>query len=260
MAVAIPDRAFPQLLSYFHSSIIRQPHSSSPVKAMHTEVPAIKRPPVEVVEYCVAYLQKADNAGKAKPLAQKQLDSLKLGDKVLPPSLKRFLAFDSTFESLYSEWGVFERLGAINPQTGNWATVSAEEEIALWIQSLTRRPAAKLKLTDSSCNPLKSVADYLAVNLSGALFPLPNMGDQTHYLYAGQCDDHQELPVIAFEMQGDLEDEDSTVFWGQLHVWVKYPNFATYLYDQLFDEDAALDGFKSEIEQIIARNPEFAGK
>lgn len=64
--------------------------------------------------------------------------------------------------------------------------------------------------------------------------------------------------MLAFEMKGDMSEDGST-FWGQLNCWVKYPNFAVYLFDQIFDSDVYPADFETNMQEIYSNNPELTG-
>lgn len=226
---------------------------------MKTDVNPLNENPCHLVDRCIEHLQKCKNAAKAAPATPEMLNTLRFDAKALPPSLKRYLAFDCTFQALFSEWGEFEKFVPI--RGGNeWASITPEAEIIRWITLLAQKPANRLKLLDSASQPVSHSLQYLKQNLTGKLFCLPGMADQSHFIYVGNADDSGEYPILAFEMQGDLEDETPDAFWGELRVWIKYPNFGVFLYDQLFDADCEPDEFTEQTEDICARNPELAGK
>ncbi|MBY0549617.1 MAG: hypothetical protein K2W95_20230 [Candidatus Obscuribacterales bacterium] len=226
---------------------------------MKTEANPLKSDPCSLVDRCIEHLQKCQNAAKAMPLKTETLSTLRFNGQELPPSLKRYLAFDATFDALFSEWSEFERFVPM-PEGKEWASVTPEAEIIRWIELLTQKPAKKLRLLDSASQPVAHVLDYARVNLTGKLYCLPGMSDQSHFIYVGKADQSGEYPVLAFEMQGDLEDDTPNAFWGELRIWIKYPNFGAFLYDQLFDADYEPEEFSEQTRQICARNPELAGK
>ncbi len=220
----------------------------------------LKAEPIGVVDVCIGELKKRENSSQAKPLVTTARESLRLNGMEPPPSLKRFLSFDFTFNTMCSKWGDFDNTEPMGKKTpAEWQPVAPENEIELWIKSLANKPVKGLKLLDEADELLSSPHGYLNYNLTGKLFQLPNFGDQTHFLYVGKPDHFGEYPVLGFEMQGRMEEEEENSFYGLLSVWVKYPNFAVYLYDQIFDVDINLDDFKIQAEEIYRNNPELRG-
>lgn len=219
----------------------------------------LKMDPVKLVEACISELCRRPNADEAKPMSYLAIDCLRLDGKRPPPSLKRYLSFDSTFYSMCSDWGEFDNAGAIGAETPNeWEPVFADEEIGRYIEDLAWKPIDQLILTQGRNEPASCSLDYLKIKLTGNLFRLPNIGNQTHFLYVGKEDHYGEYPVLAFEMKGDMSEDGST-FWGQLNCWVKYPNFAVYLFDQIFDSDVYPADFETNMQEIYSNNPELTG-
>ncbi|MBX9569301.1 MAG: hypothetical protein K2X77_10430 [Candidatus Obscuribacterales bacterium] len=217
----------------------------------------VKMEPIALVDRCIEELNTRVNAGDAKPMSKVAIDCLRLDGKKLPPSLARYLAFDCSFYSMSSNWGEFSNIDPIGAETPNeWDPVFLEEEITHTIEELAWRPINELKLFLTKDKAAAGPMDYLSLELDGKLFRLPNVGNQTHFLYVGVADKHGEYPVLGFEFKGDIEH--STKFWGQLNVWVKYPNFAVYLYDQIFDSDVYPDDFVAELDEIYHNNPELS--
>lgn len=215
--------------------------------------------PVKLVEACISELCRRPNGDEARAMTHLALECLRLDGKRPPPSLRRYLNFDSTFYSMCSSWGEFDNAGAIGAETPNeWEPVFLDEEISRYIQDLAWKPIEQLKLIQGKNEPVSNPLDYLKLRLDGHLFRLPNIGNQTHFLYVGKADHFGEYPVLAFEMKGDMS-EDGETFWGQLNCWVKYPNFAVYLYDQIFDADVYPCDFLVNMDEIYRNNPELAG-
>lgn len=226
---------------------------------MKTEANPLKSDPCDLVDRCIEHLKKCENAGKASPMKEETLSELRFNGKELPPSLKRYLAFDATFKALFSEWGEFEKFVPLQADK-EWASTTPEAEITRWIELLAQKPAKRLRFLDSASQPIASVQDYAKVTLTGQLYCLPGMSDQSHFIYVGNADELGEYPILAFEMQGDLEDDTPNAFWGELRIWIAYPNFGAFLYDQLFDADYEPEEFSEQTKQICATNPELAGK
>ena len=227
---------------------------------MKTEVNPLKTEPLTVVAACIAELESRDNASCARPLEPALLESLRLNGKQPPASLKKYLAYDCTFKALCSQWGAFSQTEPMADKPGHWPAVPPEAAIVHLIELLAEQPVEKLKLLDSACQPISNPMAYLKISLSGQLFQLPTLGDQSHFLYVGVADSQGEYPVLALEMQGEIEDEDENAFWGQFHVWIKYPSFAAFLYDQIFDTDIDPQDFASQTVHVYENNPELAGK
>lgn len=219
----------------------------------------VKIEPCRLVEACIEELFFRNNAAEAKPMSQVAINCLRLEGKKPPPSLSRYLNFDCTFYTMCSDWGVFDNAEPIGIETPNeWDPVYLSDEIAQAIEALAWKPVNELVLLQGKQEPVENPIDYLKLNLVGSLFKLPNVGNQTHFLYVGNPDHQGEYPVLGFEMRGDME-EGTNKFWGQLNVWVKYPNFAVYLYDQIFDSDIYPDDFLPEMDEIYRNNPELIG-
>ena len=216
--------------------------------------------PVDLVGHCVVELCQRANAVDAKPMPQIAIDCLRLDGKRLPPSLRRYLSYDYTFYSMCSGWGEFDNAVPIGSETPNeWDPVYLEDEIRRYIEDLAWKSVEELTLTQGKNEAIAGPLHYLKLSLKGSLFRLPNIGNQTHFLYVGKADQNGEYPVLAFEMKGDLTDDGQNVFWGQLNCWVKYPNFAVYLYDQIFDSDVYPDDFAAAMDEIYRNNPELSG-
>ncbi len=222
------------------------------------KVNPVKVEPVQLVEDCIQELVARNYADEAKPMSPIAISCLRLEGKKPPPSLARYLAYDYTFYTMCSDWGMFDNAGPIGVETPNeWEPVFLEEEIERAIEALAWRPVGNLTLVQGKQEPVARALDYLKQNLTGKLFRLPNIGNQTHFLYVGKPDKFGEYPVLGFEMRGDMENEANNIFWGQLNIWVKYPNFAVYLYDQIFDSDIYPDDFVAEMDEIYRNNPEL---
>ena len=202
----------------------------------------VKMEPIKLVDRCIEELSTRDSVDCAKPLSKVALECLRLDGKKLPPSLARYLAFDCSFYSMSNNWGQFSNIDPIGAETPNeWEPVFIEEEITQTIEELAWRPINEMKLFLTPDKAASGPMEYLDLKLDGKLFRLPNVGNQTHFLYVGVEDEFGEYPVLGFEMKGDIEH--GVKFWGQLNVWVNYPNFAVYLYDQIFDSDVYPDYF-----------------
>lgn len=222
----------------------------------------IKVDPVELVESCIEELSCRPNSFEAKPMSSIAVNCLRLEGHKPPPSLARYLSYDYTFYTMSSDWGVFDNAGPIGVETPNeWEPVFINEEIENAIEGLAWKPLSELTLVQGSPygakEPCQSPMDYLKLKLTGKLFRLPNIGNQTHFLYVGKPDKAGEYPVLGMEMKGDMENGFDNVFWGQLTIWVKYPSFAVYLYDQIFDSDVYPDDFVAEMDEIYRNNPEL---
>ncbi len=217
----------------------------------------VKMDPLKLVEACIEELSTRVNTAEAKPMSKVAIDCLRLEGKKLPPSLCRYLAYDYTFYSMCNDWGEFDNAGQIGAETTNeWEPVFLEEEIERSIQGLAWKPIEELKLMFANKEPVAKPLDYLKLTLTGKLFRLPNVGNQTHFLYVGKPGKQGEYPVLGYEMNGDMSGENE--FLGQLNVWVKYPNFAVYLYDQIFDASVFPDDFVVEMDEIYTNNPELS--
>lgn len=218
----------------------------------------VKIDPVELVQTCIEELTRRGNAEEARPMSPIAINCLRLEGKKPPPSLIRYLAYDHTFYTMSSDWGEFDNALPIGAETPNeWEPVYLDEEIERAIEALAWRPVSELKLVQGKQEPVSSSMDYLKLKLTGKLFRLPNIGNQTHFMYVGKADRLGEYPILGFEMKGDMEHGFEDVFWGQLNVWVKYPNFAVYLYDQIFDSDIYPEDFPAEMDEIYRNNPEL---
>ncbi len=217
----------------------------------------VKMNPLSLVEACIEELSTRVNTQEAKPMSQVAINCLRLEGQKLPPSLARYLAYDYTFYSMCNDWGEFDNAGQIGAETTNeWDPVFLEEEIERSIQSLAWKPIEQLKLIGDNQTLLSKPMDYMKLNLTGKLFRLPNVGNQTHFLYVGVPSKDGEYPVLGYEMKGDMTNGNE--FWGQLNVWVKYPNFAVYLYDQIFDAAVFPDDFVVQMDEIYRNNPELS--
>jgi len=219
----------------------------------------LKMQPLEIVDICIKELKERENAVQAKPLDTSLLDAMRLNGKELPPSLKRFLSFDSSFNTLYIEgWGDFDNTAPMGDKPGEWQPVPPENEIKIWIEMLAGKPLEELKLLDQG-NPIATPLEYLKYKLTGKLFQLPNAGEQTNFLYVGNPDQAGEYPVVGFEMEGGIESSKDNSFDAYLGVWVKYPNFPVYLYHSVFDIDFNDGDFQAQTEVICRNNPELLG-
>jgi hypothetical protein len=216
----------------------------------------LKLEPVQLVEACIAELTTRMNSDQAQPMSPIARGCLRLDGKKLPPSLNRYLQYDCKFYSMCNDWGAFENVGAIGAETPHeWEPVEIRTEIIQAIEGSAWRPFEELKLKTGKFDLLTDPIKYLKLELKGKLFTLPNVGNQTHYMYVGVPCANGEYPVLGMEMKGEMRTD--TVFWGELNVWVKYPNFAVYLYDQIFDGAVFPEDFAAEVDEIYRLNPEL---
>lgn len=222
----------------------------------------VKMLPLSLVDACIEELSTRMNTEEAKPMSQTALDLLRLDGKKPPPTLLRYLAYDCTFYAMCNDWGMFDHTGPIGASTPNeWEPIDLDVEIQHMIEDLAWKPVEELTLVSGRpeagwVDPVSSPRGYLQLELSGKMFKLPNVGNQTHYMYVGMPDSHGEYPILGAEMKGDMEND--TTFWGQLNLWVKYPNFAVYLYDQIFDADVYPDDFVIQMDEIYKNNPDLS--
>jgi hypothetical protein len=183
----------------------------------------IQRGP-SLVQRVIARLKKRPSDPEpvgASPIALDRLESKLMVE--LPPSLRTFLAFDFTFESLGKRFQGRQRFGA-DPASPRPR-----------VTSVRKLAEAKTDLgwTDS--------------RIKGKVIRLPNLpGQPWNALYLGEARRDGELPILG------LENEDTNV-----RVYVRYTAFDLYLCDQsglaALTESQRLD----DLESHVALNPEL---
>jgi hypothetical protein len=141
----------------------------------------------------------------------------------LPPTLRRFLEFDFTFESFGPRWAGVSRFGR-DARTARPRVTS--------VQKLAEA------MTDHGFTP---------VRMRKRIIRLPNLpGQPWNALYLGEARHDGELPIL-----GLVNDESS------VHAYVRYTAFDLYLLEQSGLADLGEDHRLDDIESYLALNPEL---
>lgn len=180
----------------------------------------------ELVQQVIAHLRKRPSAERVVGATQSALDALESKLMVeLPPTLRAFLAYDFTFESLGKRFRGKHRFGT-DPRVPRPRITSVRKLAEAMVE---------LGWTDS--------------RLRGKVVRLPNQnGHPWNALYLGEARRDGELLILG------LDNEETNV-----HVFPRYTAFDLYIAEQAglfhFTDTQRTD----DLESHIALNPELVG-
>jgi hypothetical protein len=230
---------------------------------------------IELVQACIEKLKAGKNSKKAKAVSEKVLKTLTFpGGQALSPCLRYFLSYDLTFDSIFNDNGYHPPhangtrgfgVDPCKPKIKRWGLKEvASRQIEIKYGCLPSY--SKLKLVNSSGQPVKDILELCTLKLTGSFYPLPYWGEQTHFMYVGRANHQGEFPILGIEWEASLEKDGA--FNGELWPIVKYPAFDVYLADMV--SAGGLDGldaleaqdlpeFKTEYQKLYEANPDLIG-
>lgn len=180
----------------------------------------------ELVQRVIGHLQKRPAGARVVGATQSALDALESKLMVeLPPTLRTFLAYDFTFESLGKKFKGKHRFGT-DPKAPRPRMTSVRKLAEAMVE---------LGWTDS--------------RLRGKVVRLPNLpGHPWNALYLGEARRDGELLILG------LDNEETNV-----HVFPRYTAFDLYIAEQAGLYHFTDSQRNDDLESHIALNPELAG-
>ncbi len=217
---------------------------------------------VPLVDRCILHLSRTRGAPKrARPAVAARLEGPVLGRGVgLPPTLRRFLAYDLTFETLPAPKGGLKNTGGFgrNGSTPTFEPIAADVVVRRALEATFGVAYARLPIGGGDRKRLDAVIRTFE-KARGRFFALPSAGDQQHYLYAGRADADGELPILGVEV--DALCTKDTFELAELGIWVKYPSFDLFVaaLGGCIDPPNARPEFAALCRRHLKKNPELRG-